>query len=99
MLFNSAFLDVAEGITDAAYLQTLQSAVARCEKARRHAGTVREAKAFLDALTRVIPPLPGAKGLAGEADGALVGTGIDDDARLQAPVWRAKIAEFLVTLH
>jgi len=99
MLFNSAFLDVCEGINDYTYLFTLETTLDRCEKEGRHAAIVKDAKAFLDALRRVIPAIPGTKGLVNDTDGALVGLGISDESRLQAPQWRAKIAAFLRQLQ
>ena len=88
MLFQSKFLDVAEGINDYAYLVTLDEAVRAAASDPKRADAVKEAKEFLAALDRAIPELPGAKGLLNEGDGALVGMGVDDEARLQARVAR-----------
>jgi len=99
MLFQSKFLDVMEGINDYAYLITLDKAVRAAEGDGKRAAAVKEAKAFLAALDRAIPELPGAKGLLNEGDGALVGMGVDDDARLQAPHWRETIARLLTALN
>ncbi len=95
MLFQSKFLDAAEGINDYAYLITLDEAVRAAASDATKADAVKEAKAFLTALDRAIPELPGAKGLLNEGDGPLVGMGVDDDARLQAPHWRETIARLL----
>lgn len=97
MLFQSKFLDVAEGITDYAYLMTLEKTLANAGE--KTSPEVREAAAFLDALKRAIPAIPGTKGLATEADGALVGLGLEDDARLQTPKWREAIAGYLKKLQ
>jgi hypothetical protein len=99
MLFQSKFLDVSEGITDYAYLLTLNKALQAAERDGKHAAAVKEAKAFLAALDRAIPAFPDAKGLVNEGDGALVGMGVNDDARLQAPHWRENIAYLLKTLQ
>ncbi len=99
MLFQSNFLDVMEGINDYAYLTTLNKAIEAAEADGKRAAAVKEAKAFLAALDRAIPELPGAKGLLNEGDGALVGMGVDDDARLQAPHWRETIAGLLKALQ
>ena len=98
MLFQSKFLEVAEGINDYAYLITLDEAVRTAAGDPKRADAVKEAKAFLAALDRAIPELPGAKGLLNADDGALVGMGVDDDARLQAPHWRETIARLLKAL-
>ena len=98
MLFQSKFLDVMEGVNDYAYLITLNEAIRTAEADGKHAAAVKEAKAFLAALDRAIPELPGAKGLLNAGDGALVGMGVDDRARLQAPHWRETIARLLIAL-
>ncbi|HVS39301.1 MAG TPA: glycoside hydrolase domain-containing protein, partial [Gemmataceae bacterium] len=98
MLFQSKFLDVAEGINDYAYLTTLDEAMRAAAGDPKKADAVKEAKAFLAALDRAIPELPGAKGLLNAGDGALVGMGVDDEARLQAPHWRESIARLLKAL-
>jgi hypothetical protein len=95
MLFQSKFLDVSEGITDYAYLITLNKAIQGAEREGKHPAAVKEAKAFLAALDRAIPALPDAKGLVNAGDGALVGMGVNDEARLQAPQWRENIARLL----
>jgi hypothetical protein len=98
MLYSSAFLDVCEGINDFAYIYTLERAIERWAKEAKHAETVKAARALLDEVRRAIPPFPAAKGLAEETDAALVGKGLEDDARLRAPEWRARIAAFLKTM-
>jgi len=98
ILYSSKFLTVCEGINDSAYLHTLEVAIKAAKAAGRDAETVKQAEEFLAALKRVIPFLPGVKGLGNEADGALVGTGIDDDGAKQVEQWRSKIAGFLKVL-
>ena len=98
MLFQSKYLDVMEGVNDYAYLVTLDEAVRAAGGDPKRADAATEAKAFLAALDRAIPELPGAKGLLNEGDGALVGMGVDDDARLQAPHWRETMAGLLKKL-
>ena len=98
LLYQSLFLQVADGITDYAYLCTLEEALKAAEKNAAKAATVAEAKAFLAALQRAIPELPGVKGLATPEDGALVGMGIEDAAVQHLDDWRAKLASFLTTL-
>ena len=58
-----------------------------------HAATVKEARAFLAALKRAIPEFPEIKGLGSAEDGALVGMGVSDEARLQTPAWRERVVE------
>jgi hypothetical protein len=93
ILFQSAFLEVAEGISDYAYILTLEKALVgkTGEKAK-------EARAFLAALKRAIPKFPEIKGLASADDGALVGMGIKDEARLQAAKWRSRVAKLIAEL-
>jgi hypothetical protein len=98
MLFQSAFLDAAEGIADYAYLLTLQKQLAKRADSPAHAATVKEARAFLAALARAIPEFPEVKGLVGAEDGALVGLGVSDEARLLTPVWRERAAKYLAAL-
>jgi hypothetical protein len=98
MLYQSAYLDVSEGINDYAYLFTLRKAIAANQKAGTNEKKVAEARAFLEALDRVIPELPELKGIVKEGDGALVGMGVQDEARLQAEAWRRTIAGFLKEL-
>jgi len=98
MLYSPVFLDVCEGINDYAYVYTLERAIERCAKEGKHPETVKTARSFLDEVGRAIPQYPRAKGLAEETDGALVGKGLEDDARLRVPEWRDQNAEFLKTL-
>jgi hypothetical protein len=94
MLFQSRFLEVAEGINDYAYLITLEQALEKTKKEE----VARSAREFLAALKRVIPEHPETKGLASDSDGALVGLGINDEVRRLTPQWRKKIGEYLKKL-
>jgi hypothetical protein len=99
MLFKSGFLSCAEGITDSAYLCTLEKALAAAKAKGAKAETVAEAEKFLEALKKFVPFLPGVKGIATPEDGALVGQGLDTPAAAGCENWRRKIAEFLVKLQ
>jgi hypothetical protein len=93
IVYQSAFLEVAEGISDYAYLLTLEKALVG-----KTGPKVKEAREFLAALKRAIPKFPEVKGLASADDGALVGMGIKDEARLQAAKWRARVAKLIAAL-
>jgi len=95
ILFQSAYLDIAEGITDYAYVYSLEQAIAAHKRAAAKPETVKRAEEFLSALKRAIPAFPQVKGLASPEDGALVGMGIEDEARLMVDQWRREIAELL----
>lgn len=99
MLFQSVFLTCAEGITDTAYLVTLEKALADAAPDQKKADTVAKARAFLEEIKQKIPFLPDVEGLAGEDAGALVGRGLRAAAAAQCEVWRRKIAEFIVALR
>lgn len=95
-LFKSAYLNVAQGITDLAYIHSLQKAVAT---AKGKPEVVKEAQALLDALKKSIPEMPKVKNLASADAGALVGAGIDTPAADLCERWRRKIAALLVKLQ
>ena len=97
MLFKSVFMNCSEGITDSAYIVTLEKSIAEAEKNPAKADTVAKAKAFLDELKNGIPFLPGVKNIASATEGALVGKGLNADAS-QCEEWRRKIAEFILAL-
>jgi len=94
MLFQSAFLRASEGITDYAYLHTLEEAL----KTSKNTETAKKARVFLDALKRIVPEFPEVKGLANPEDAALVGLGLNDAVQQHLPAWRKTIAEFLKEL-
>jgi len=98
MLFQSPFLSCAEGITDTAYIVTLEKALRESEGDAKKADPVTKAKAFLAELKKNIPFLPGVKGIASEAEGALVGKGLEAPAAALCETWRRKIAELLIAL-
>jgi hypothetical protein len=99
MLFQSAFLTCAEGITDTAYLVTLEKALADAGANPAKADTVAKARAFLAEIKEKIPFLPDVEGLAGPDAGALVGRGLRSAAAAQCETWRRKIAEFVIALR
>ncbi len=96
ILFQSAYLDIAEGITDYAYIHTLEQTIAAHAKAGTKGETVKQAEDFLAALKRSIPALPRVKGLASPKNGALLGMGIEDEARLMVDQWRRSIGDLLM---
>ena len=93
ILYQSAFLEVAEGISDYAYLLTLEKALAG-----KDTPAAKEARAFLAALRKAIPQFPELQGLADPDAGALVGMGIKDEARLQAVKWRRRLAQHVIAV-
>jgi hypothetical protein len=97
MLFKSVFFTCSEGITDAAYIVTLEKAIAAAEGNAAKAATAAKAKEYLASLKQTIPFLPGVKNIANEAAGALVGTGLNAEGT-ECESWRRKIAEFLTAL-
>jgi hypothetical protein len=85
--------DLAEGISDYAYLYTLEEVLKAAKGPKAD-----EAKAWLAALARAMPEFPQITGLASPDDGPKVGMGIDDDARLKVDSWRKTAAEFIKDL-
>ena len=94
-LFKSAYLNVAQGISDYAYLITLEKAIA----SSKNAAAVAEARKFLDALRAAIPEYPHIKGLASPEAGALVGAGIDSPAAALCEPWTSRIAELILKVR
>ncbi|MBI3830691.1 MAG: hypothetical protein HY291_14310 [Planctomycetes bacterium] len=97
-LFKSAYLNIAQGITDYTYLYNLEQALEGAKNDAAKAKTVADAQAFLDALKKSIPEYPGIKGMASPDAGALVGAGLDTPAAALCEAWRRKIGEFLIAL-
>ena len=97
ILFKTPFLSCAEGITDSAYITTLENALAAAEGNAAKSDAAAKARAFLNALKKTIPFLPGVKNIASEAEGALVGTGLNAEGT-ECEVWRRKVAEFIIGL-
>jgi len=91
MLFTSRFLDVCEGINDMTYIYTLERRITQS----KDAVWVKEAKSLLEEIRKSIPEFPEAKGLTDDGSGALIGQGLEDEARFKAPEWRQKIAKLL----
>ena len=96
--FKSAFLDVNQGITDFAYLITLEEALEAAKSDSSKAKTVDEARNFLAAIKKAIPTLPKVKGLADASAGALVGAGLDTPVAELCETWRRQIAGYLSLL-
>jgi hypothetical protein len=90
-------MQVSQGITDYAYLCTLEEAL-RANYTGERAQAAQEARDFLESLRRAMPEFPQVKGLASATDAARVGMGIQDQARLHCDGWRAKIGEYLTRL-
>lgn len=93
ILHQSNMYLMADGITDYAYVYTLEQALKAAKGPKAD-----EAKAFLAALERAMPEFPQIKGLASEADGPKVGMGVSDEARLHCDDWRKTIAGYLKEL-
>ena len=98
-LFQSLFLTCCDGITDTAYLVTLEKALAAAQAQPEKAALVAKAKEFLAKLKNDIPFLPSVRGIASAAEGALVGKGLESAAAAQCENWRRQIAEFLIQLQ
>jgi len=98
MLFKSAFFNCAEGITDTAYLVTLQEAMRAAQGVGSKAAALARAQAFLEELEAAIPFLPEVRGIASGEDGALVGQGLKTPAAEHCEEWRTEIAALLIEL-
>lgn len=96
--FKSAFLTASEGITDYAYLLTLEAAVIASKDNAAKAQAAKDAQAFLDSLRKSIPQFPGIKNMSAADAGALVGAGLDTPVAEFTPAWRARIGELLRAL-
>ncbi|MGA2035362.1 MAG: hypothetical protein ABSG68_24200 [Thermoguttaceae bacterium] len=98
MLFSTPFFSCAEGITDTAYLVTLQEKMKAAGSDATKAGTIARAQALLDSIKNEIPFLPQVAGIANEADGALVGQGLKTPVAARCETWRRQIAELIIAL-
>jgi hypothetical protein len=98
MLFKSVYFGVAEGITDYAYVYTLEQAIAAAKGDAAKAKIADEAAAFLAAVRKAIPEFAKIKNMASPDAGALVGQGLDTPAAEMCEPWRRKIAEYLIRL-
>jgi hypothetical protein len=98
MLFKSVYFNVAEGITDATYLATLQAALEHAAQDPKRAAAVAGATALIAELDREIPFLPDVHGLVGENAGALVGQGLRTPAAARCGEWRGRIGAAIIAL-
>ena len=98
MVFQTSMLGAAAGITDYAYLYTLEQALKK-DHAGAKAKIAAEARAFLEALRKAMPRHPEIHGLAPGSDGATVGMGIKDKAGTHVAEWRHRIAGYLKALN
>jgi len=96
--FKSAFLSASEGISDYAYILTIESALAAAKDHPAKAKVAGEAQTFLNALRQSIPDFPSIKNMSAPDAGALVGAGLDTPVANLTPAWRSRIAEFLIQL-
>ena len=92
MLFKSSFLTAADGITDAAYLVTLE---ARLAGRKGDPVIIRKARDLLSRIKKGIPFLPDVAGVQEEESGPLVGAGIKARAAAMCETWRREIGELL----
>jgi len=95
MIFSSALFGSAEGITDSAYLVTLEKQVQASKGDAAKAAVVAKANALLDEIRQGVPFLPDVAGIASEADGALVGQGLKTPAAARCESWRRQIGAIL----
>lgn len=92
-LYQSQFLTASEGITDYAYVYTLQKAIERSRKNKLNLKTIQKAEFFLQELQKSIPLISEHWGMGGKK-----GLGLEESTRIQPEKWRQKIAEFLKIL-
>jgi hypothetical protein len=97
-LFKSAYFDMAEGISDYAYLVTLEKRLAEVGSDNAKSKTVADAREFLGSLKKSIPQFPTIGNMTSADAGALVGSGFNTPAAEMCETWRRKIAEFLIAL-
>jgi hypothetical protein len=98
MLFSTPFLTCAEGITDTAYLVTLEEKIEAAGSDAAKSATVAKARALLEYIKSQIPLLPQVAGIANEAEGALVGQGLKTPAAANCEEWRRQVAEMIIAL-
>lgn len=96
LIFSTRFFGSAEGITDTAYLVTLQNKMQAAKADPAKAATVAKAQALLDEIKAAVPFLPEVAGIASEADGALVGQGLKTPAAQRCETWRRQIGSILI---
>ena len=95
LIFSTRFFGSAEGITDSAYLVTLQNKMQAAKADPAKAATIAKAQALLDEIKAAVPFLPDVAGIASEADGALVGQGLKTPAAQRCETWRRQIGALL----
>ena len=98
MLFKSVFLTCSEGITDSAYLLTLEKSLSEAKGNPAKADLVSQGNQLLEKIKKSIPFLPDVKGIASADEGALVGRGLDISAAGMCETWRRQVAELIVKL-
>ncbi len=94
MVFRSDYFNIAEGITDLAYIYTLEN----CIKKNKDAKSSEPAQKFLADLRKALPKFANVKGMADGASGALVGKGLEGDAKNHVNKWREEIAGHIIAL-
>ncbi len=97
-VFKSQYFDIADGITDYAYLYTLEQQIAKAKDNASKAKAVSEAEKFLEALRSAMPIFPKVKGLEGASSGALLGQGLEGEAKKNTDIWRAKLVEHILAV-
>lgn len=98
MTFKSKFFSVASGITDYAYIYTLEKAIEAASKDKNKDSAVQEAMTFLASVKKAIPEYPGIANMNSADAGALVGAGLNTPVAQMTDAWRAHIAELLTQL-
>ena len=98
MLFKSVFLTCADGITDSAYLVTLEKAMTAAKGDAGKTAAVAKAAALLERIKAEVPFLPEVRGIATVDDGALVGEGLKTSAAAKCEPWRREIAALILAL-
>ncbi len=99
MTFKSVFFTVQQGITDYAYIRTLERAIETAADDAAKAAVVREARDFLAAVRKTIPEFPSIANMVGAGSGALVGTGLETPVAKMTEHWRQHIAGLLTRLQ
>jgi len=92
MTFRTEFFSVADGITDYAYIYSLEKAIAAHPG---KAATVKKAQDLLTSIRKAIPAFADVTGMVSPDSGALVGKGLDTPLSAMTGAWRASIAELL----
>jgi len=95
--FDNRMIRVSQGITDYAYVYTLEQAL-KANYGGPQAKIAAEARAFLEEIKNAMPEFPKIKGMDSASHGAEVGEGSEDEARLHVGEWRMKIGAYLKQL-